>query len=175
MMSKHSTANSMLLYSYLSNKLNNDAIKSVEIYMAYNSVYQIVSSVIKDEFDEIIYTSDPSKLTLDDFNCIMQDLIDKYDVSDLSSNMVSQLMTYWRRLGITYPMSNYCYATAMITSFQIYLKSKEDYSDACEIYRKIVEEADYMGAFIPTIVKAGLLTPYNENAYIELSKLADIS
>lgn len=68
-------------------------------------------------------------------------------------------------------MSNYCYATANITSLQIYIKSKEDYAAASEIYRKTVEEPDYKGDFISIIVKAGLRTPYDEQTYIELKNL----
>lgn len=170
----HSTANTMLFYSYLSDRLDSKAFTSVELYMIYSWVYQIISSVIKDEFDEIIYTSDVSTLTLEDFERIMSELIDEYDVSDMSNNIVNQLMTYWRRLGIVYPMSNYCYATAIITSLQIYIKSKEDYAAASELYRKTVEKPVDKGDFISTIVKAGLKTPYDEQTYIELKKLTEI-
>ena len=71
-------------------------------------------------------------------------------------------------------MSNYCYATADITSLQIYIKSKESYAAASEIYRRIVEEPDQRGDFISTIVKSGLKIPYDEQTYIELNKLTEI-
>ena len=170
-----STANSMLLYSYLSDTLDSPAFKSSELYSVYNWMYQIILSVIKDEFDEIIYTHSPSALTLEDFERIMSDLIYEYNVRDLSSNITNQLMTYWRRLGITYPMSNYCYATAMITAFQIYTKSKDDYTAATEIYRRIVEEPQNEGDFVSTIINAGLTTPYDKQTYIELKKLLEIN
>ena len=170
----HSTANTMLFYSYLSDRLDSKAFTSAELYMISNWVYQTILSVIRDEFDEIIYTSDVATLTLEDFERIMSELIDEYDVSDMSNNIVNQLMTYWRRQGIDYPMSNYCYATANITSLQIYIKSKENYAAASELYRKIVEEAAYGGDFTSTIVKAGLKTPYDEQTYVELKKLTEI-
>jgi len=170
----HSTANAMLLYSYLSNKIDSRAFKGAEIYKMYEWMYQIILSVIKDEFDEIIYTGDPSTLTLEDFERIMSDLIDEYNARDLSNNMVSQLMTYWRRLGIKYSVKNYCYATAKIASFQIYIKSKYDYAAAVEIYRKVVEEPQNDGDFVSTVVGAGLTTPYEEQTYIELKKLTEI-
>ena len=164
----------MLFYSYLSDILDSRAFKSAELYMVSNWVYQIISSVIKDEFDEIIYTSDVSTLTLEDFERIMSELIDEYDVSDMSNNIVNQLMTYWRRHGIVYPVSNYCYATANITSLQIYIKSKDDYAAAIELYRKTAEEPIYKGDFLSTIVKAGLKTPYDKQTYIELKKITKI-
>lgn len=170
----HSSANNMLLYSYLSNKLNNKAFKSAELYSVYNWVYQIIVSVIKDEFDEIIYTSDPSTLTVYDFERIMSELIEKYGASELSSNIVDQLMTYWKRLGITYPMSNYCYATANIASLQIYIDSKDNYAKASEVYKNIVEKPLNGGDYISTITGAGLTTPYDEQTYIKLSRLKEL-
>ena len=170
----HSTANTLLLYSHLSNKLDSKAFTSAEIYFVYTLLYQTVSSVIKDEFDERIYARDPSTLNLADFERIMSELIDEYGVRDLSDRLADQLMSYWRRLGIMYPMKNYSYATAHITSLQIYIRSKVDYAAAGEIYRRIVEELENEGDFISTIVKAGLKTPYDEQTYIELKKLTDI-
>ncbi|MBO4978858.1 MAG: hypothetical protein J6D16_00455 [Clostridia bacterium] len=169
----YSTANTMLLYSYISNDLNSNAFISAELYMLYNWMYQVVLSVIKDEFDEQIFSCDPSALTLADFERIMSGLIDKYGVGDLSTNIRSQLMTYWRRLGIVYPMSNYCYATSMITAFQIYIKSKDDYAAACEVYRRVVEQPRESGDFVATIVNAGLTTPYDEATYTELQRLIE--
>ena len=167
----HSTANAMLLYSYLSDELGDLAIRSTEYYLIYSWSYQMVMSVIKDEFDERIYARDPSGLTLEDLQRIAQELIDEYSLKSLSGNAEEQLMTYWRRLGIAYPMSNYCYATAFVTALQIYLKSKDDYAAASEIYRRTVEEVCGKGDFVATIVNAGLTTPYDEATYTELRKL----
>lgn len=169
-----STANTALMYSYLSSKLDTKAIRSAELYSLSNWVYQVICSVIKDEFDEIIFTRDPSALTLADFDRIMSELIDEYGVGGLTGSIRNQLMTYWRRLGIVYPTSNYCYATAGIAALQIYMKSKNDYSAACEIYRKIVEEPQDDGKFLSTIVNAGLTSPYDEQTYVALQKLAEI-
>lgn len=167
----HSSANTQLFFRYLSDKLNNKAIKGAELYMLYNNTYQLISSVIKDEFDEIIYTRNPSTLTLAEFERIMSDLIEEYGVREISSSMVNQLMTYWCRLGIQYPMSNYCYAVAEVAALQIYIKSKSDYAAAVEMYRCIVEEIDAEGDFVATITKAGLTTPYQEQTYLELQRL----
>ena len=170
----HSTANAMLLYSYLSDNLSGRAFKGAELYMISNWVYQTILSVIKDEFDELIFSRDPSALELTDFNRIMSDLIDEYGVRDMSSGIEDQLMTYWKRQGVTYPMSNYSYAAAFTASFQIYIISKEDYSAATEIYRKIVEEVQGEGEFLETVRNAGLTTPYDEQTYVELNKLKDL-
>jgi hypothetical protein len=88
--------------------------------------------------------------------------------------MANQLMSYWRRLGIRYPMKNYSYATAHITALQIYIRSKDDYAAAGEMYRRIVEELEDEGDFVSTIVKAGLKTPYEEQTYSELEKLTNV-
>lgn len=170
----HSCTNTMLFFSYLSDKLDSRAFRSAELYIMYNWMYQAVTSVIKDEFDEIIFSSDPSALTVEYFESVMSDLIDEYDVSGLTGSIDNQLITYWSRVGITYPMRNYCYAVAQITAFQLYVMSKDDYAAACEIYKKIVEEPENRGSFNATIVKAGLTTPYAEKTYIEIQKLVDV-
>lgn len=166
----HSTANTMLLYSYLSSELNSRAFTSAEVYQASNWVYQIISSVIKDEFDEKIFKRDPSSLTLDRMETIMQDLIEDYGVTEWSSSLAEQLTTYWRRLGIVYPITNYCYATAMVSSLQLYLESKEDYTAACERYKILVETKD-VSDYLSILTKAGLTSPYDEQTYRTLDRL----
>lgn len=170
----HSSTNTMLFFSYLSNKLDSKAFTSAEIYDTYNWMYQTVRGIIEDEFDEIIYSRDPSTLTLEELNSIMIDLIDEYDVRNMSDNLVEQLMSYWKNYAISYSGKNYCYAVADIAAFQVYIKSKEDYDAATEMYRNIVEEPVDGGKFVPTIINAGLTSPYDEQTYIELQKLVDL-
>ncbi len=170
----HSTANTLLCYSYLSEKIDNIAFHSTETYMTFDWMYQIVASVIKDEFDEIIATSDLSTLTLQELQNIMNDLINEYDVRDFSTNMVTNLMNYWRKHAISYFGENYCYAEGFLASCQIYIKSKTDYDAAIKIYKKLVEEPKNGGEYIATIKHAGLTTPYDEQTFIEIGKLFEI-
>lgn len=170
----HSTANSMLLFSYLSDEIGTRAFKSAELYLVSNWVYQIVVNVIKDEFDEIVYTSDPSDLTMSEFNRVMNELMDEYGVRDMSDNIDDQLLSYWKSQGIIYPVSNYCYAMAFTASLQIYIESKTDYDAATEMYRIIVEEVEENGDFLATIQKAGITTPYDEQTYIKLGSLVEL-
>ena len=170
----HSTANEMLLYSFLSTQISGKAFKSAELYMLTNWVYQTVLSVIKDEFDERIYSSDPSELTLADFNRIMRELIAEYGVAELDVDTESQLLSYWKTQGINYPVSNYCYAIAFTASLQIYLISKDNYAEATEIYTQIVEESESTEDFLSTVGNAGLTSPYEEQTYITLRGLLNI-
>ena len=142
--------------------------------MSFEWMYQIVANVIKDEFDEIVAASDLSTLTLQDLQNIMNDLIEEYDVRDFSTNIVTNLMNYWKNNVINYFGKNYCYAEGILASLQIYAKSKIDYDAATEIYRKIVEEPQDGGEYIKTIKHAGLTTPYDEQTYIEIAKLSEI-
>lgn len=170
----HSGTNTLLLFSFLSDKLDGKAIRAAELFIVCNSLYTTVMGVIRDEFDEIVFTSDPSTLTIEELKSIMSGLIEEYGIGDMSGNATDNLMSYWKRLIILYSMRNYCYSAANIAALQIYTKSKDDYAAACEIYKKIVEEPENRGSFNATIVKAGLTTPYAEKTYIELQKLADV-
>ncbi len=162
----HSQTNTLLMFSYLNKKLNNKAFESAQVYSISNMLYQAISSAIKDEFDEIVF-SDPRShnYSIDRLNEIMEALIAEYDVADLSSNITTQLMTHWNRHGIEQVGYYISYTASFVVALQIYLKSLDDYDGAILDYKNVVEKIDWDNTFLKTISNVGLLSPLDEELY----------
>lgn len=164
----HSFSNSLLFLQYLDNTINTKASESAKLYEISNLLYLAISYVVRDEFDEIILTN-PKKYTISELEQIMQGLIDKYDVADLTSKSSYQLLTYWKRLAIDgYMVYNISYTVSIITSLQIFTESLTDYSAATQSYLKTIN-IDSNSSFLGTLKNAGLKSPTTEQAYISLS------
>lgn len=170
----HSTANHLLMIRYLENEIDEEVYKDFYMYSTYNILYQAVSCAIKDEFEETVLIRAKYKdFSLEELDELMSELIDKYDIRDISSKMVEQLMTFWKRLGFSDNGYQLSYTAATVTSMQIYVKSIEDYEGAVETYRFICNEIDEDSSFVGTLRGAGLYPPFEKEAYTELQKLLD--
>ncbi|MBQ7325338.1 MAG: hypothetical protein IJW98_06320 [Clostridia bacterium] len=167
----HSQANSLLLYSYLQNHLDDPAFDSFCAYEIYNMVYQTISCTIRDEFDEKVFGAGGKKYTVPELNQIMADLLREYGVANLSDHMVEQLSTYWHRLGLTHPGYEISYAVSLVASLQIYQKSLEDYDGATESYCNLVENLNMEQSFVEKLAGAGLSSPFERSTFVKLNKL----
>ena len=172
LMEAHSQANSLLLIRHLDGKLNQKAYEGFRAYALMDVVYQIVCGTIKDEFDEAVLT-DPKAETYSvaQLEAVMNGLIAEYGVADFSSNIVSQLTTYWRRQEISQMGYYLSYATSGVVALQVYQKSLTDYAGATECYRKLAEQVDPNSTFLGTVSSAGLRTPFDPSAYTALQSL----
>ncbi len=165
----HSQGNTLLMLSYLNKKLDSRAFNSAQAFEISSMLYQTISSTIRDEFDEIVFSNPQSQnYSIEQLNQIMEDLIEEYDVSDISKTFTKQLMTYWNRLGTEQIAYQISYATSFVTALQIYLKSLNDYNEAVLCYQAIVEQIDKNSTFLKTISNAGLLSPLDEKLYEQI-------
>lgn len=171
----HSQTNSLLFVRYLEAKLSKNAHRDFEIYSVYNTVYTAVSHAIRDEFDEIVFSSDKEKVyTAEELEEIMAGLIEEYGISDiLSDRMRSDLLSYWYRLGMTDACYNISYSMGAVTALQIYAKSFDSFGDAAEAYRVITEDIDKSRTFVGTLDRAGISSPFSDKAYAAISGIAD--
>ena len=157
------------MLSYLNKKLDSRAFNSAQAFEISSMLYQTISSTIRDEFDEIVFSNPQSQnYSIEQLNQIMEDLIEEYDVSDISKTFTKQLMTYWNRLGTEQIAYQISYATSFVTALQIYLKSLNDYNEAVLCYQAIVEQIDKNSTFLKTISNAGLLSPLDEKLYEQI-------
>ena len=170
----HSQANSLLMIRYLDEKLSDNAYKDFLVYSLYNMVYTTISNTVRDEFDEILFSTEgASNYTEEEIAEIMQGLIDEYDISDISQKMVSDLSTYWYRLGISNFGYNLSYSVGAVVALQIYMQSLSSFDTAAEAYKTIVENIDKSRTFVGTVDRAGLYSPFSEKAYTALAGLID--
>lgn len=162
----HSQGSEMLMLRYVQNKLNDPAFDSYVAYKLSEELYQTIYSAIRDEFTEIML-SDPkaSNFSIREINGVMEGLLEKYNATNISSTFTRQQMTFWHRLGLRHPAYDISYATSFVVAYQIYCNSETDYEGAVEQYCKIINNMDPDSTFLQTIKNAGLISPFEEEAY----------
>ena len=162
----HSEGSVMLMFRYLAEEIDSPAFDSFVAYALYEMAYQAVYSAIRDEFAEIMFSDpDAPNFTIREIDRVMEDLLEKYDATDISDRFTDLQMTYWHRLGLRNPAYDISYAVSFVVVYQIYCNSGEDYQAAAEQYCKIVNEMDLDSTFVKTIENAGLISPFKKEAY----------
>lgn len=161
----------MLMFRYLDEEIDSPAFDSFVAYALYEMAYQAVYSAIRDEFAEIMFSDpDAPNFTIREIDRVMEDLLEKYDATDISDRFTELQMTYWHRLGLRNPAYDISYAVSFVVVYQIYCNSGEDYQAAAEQYCKIVNEMDLNSTFIKTVENAGLISPFKKEAYAKFGK-----
>ena len=159
-------ANKLLFLSYTSGKLNSPAFDAYELYCVYNTLYQMISSAIHDEFNEIVFSMDnPDSLTVEKIEEILTDLMTEYGVLDFGDSFKKQILTYWKRLGVTNVGYNISYVTSGVVALEIYQKSLVDYSAGVELYNLLIQNEYSNTMFSAPIVAVDLKSPFVEDAY----------
>lgn len=170
----HSEANVLLMIKYLEGKVDEEAYKDFYMYSVHNVLYQAVSCALKDNFEEIVLLrAKNGYLSVEELEKIMSDLIDEYGVRDMSGRFVEQLMTYWSRLGFNDVGYQLSYTVSTVVTLQIYIKSFENTEASYEAFRNVCVNVDEELEFVNTVKNAGLYSPTEEKAYLELQKLLD--
>ena len=125
-----------------------------------------------DEFEETIYQlPDQVEFTAEEFDEIMEQIIQSYGFDDDDEYIRVNMEWIWRNVGISYPVYYLNYATSAMASLNLYAMSQEDYHAALEAYRIIQEEVDMDRDFTGTLEKAGMDSVFEEEAYIKLQGL----
>lgn len=165
----HSQANTLLMLSYLESTLDDRAFSAARAYAVSNLMYQAIVCTIRDEFEETLFKRGGTTLSSpDEIDAIMADLIEEYDVADLSSNITAQLMTFWHRQGLSSPGYYISYTASFVVAYQIYLLSLTDYEAAVAAYQALTENIEEDATFLATVRAAGLSSPFAETTYQDL-------
>lgn len=170
----YALSNAFLLLSHMGQE--KDSL-SFELYSAdyiANKLYQWILCTMKDEFDEIVYSTYGSfEFTPESLLEISTNILEKYGIADKTTSMKNHLLTYWRRQGMDDPCYNLNYSIALVSSFDIYLMSLTDYAGATELYCKLVEEYNMDLSLLENLLEAGLTTPFEEDSYSNLMALLE--
>ncbi len=163
----------VLMLSCLDSKLQSAAFENARLYSLENMVYKAIHSTIRDEFNEVMFTThNASDYTIEEINAVMQGLIDEYGVSEVSESMPRHLITYWNRLGLEDPFGLFGYATSTVVALQIYEMSLTDYEAASKCYCALVENAGIGAEFLQTVQTAGLKSPFDESVFADIAWIA---
>ena len=131
----------------------------------------ILICLMVDEFEQIVYTTDISGYTAEDFDNLMNSVVSQYFTPEYMKENVTDVNAYWREVVVDQPVYYISYAVSVISAIDLYTVALNDFEGAAEIYRKLCEEPAIEAGFLGNITAAGLSTPFDEAFYIRLRDL----
>ena len=167
----HSQGNEMLFLVYSSGLLNESVYAALSSYNIYNNIAMILICLMVDEFEQIVYTTDISGYTAEDFDNLMNSVVSQYFTPEYMKENVTDVNAYWREVVVDQPVYYISYAVSVISAIDLYTVALNDFEGAAEIYRKLCEEPAIEAGFLGNITAAGLSTPFDEAFYIRLRDL----
>jgi oligoendopeptidase F len=127
----------------------------------------IIATLI-DEFEQRVYALSDEEImamTSDDFDAIMTEICEPYGGAKWVTDNITDPYKYWRQVAISNPVYYISYAVSAAASVEIFALAEDDTVAAHEAYRKLVEGVTEEDGFIITLGKAGLYTPFEEDAF----------
>ena len=167
----HSQGNEWLFLSFLDGKMPSSQYRALTDYFLYENMANILICLMVDEFEQIVYSSDLTGFTAADFDAIMDEVSLRYFPNGDVADMLADVNGYWRMVVVDQPVYYISYAVSAMASISLYTLAEEDYDEAILVYRRLCEEIDEEAGFLENITAAGLLTPFDETFYQELTAL----
>ena len=169
----HSQGNEYLFIKFCEDQMNAAIYDCVKAYNFFNSIYIIIMSSIVDEFEQRVYALDDetiASMTSEDFDAIMTEICEPYGGADWVSTNLSDPYEYWRFVAISNPVYYISYGVSAVASLEIFAIAESDvdgegYEAAKSIYTTLVEGVTEEDGFLNALKKAGLYTPFEEEAF----------
>jgi len=166
-----SQGNEWLFMTFIEEDFNPKLYDALVSYKMYNDLGTILLSLMVDEFEERVYTHDDiASLTGDDLDAIMADVCQAYGGTEYIENALTDVQTYWRMVVVEQPVYYVSYGVSAVASLNLYTMAQEDFEEAVEAYRSLVEEIDLDKGFLGNISAAGIAGPFDEKVYQDLEK-----
>ena len=167
-----SQSNEWLFLSYMDEEMNDKLHDTAVDYKLYSDLVTIILCVIIDDFEEQVYTHpNVAKLTSFDLDQIMVQVCEKYGGIAFIENYATDIQNYWRMVVVEQPVYYISYGVSAIAAIDVFTIAEEDYEQAVEIYRTLIEEVDLEEGFLGNIQNAELDGPFDEEVYIKLLEL----
>ena len=168
----HSQGNEWLMMAFMETQLSEPVYTALTYYQLYYSLANIIVCTIVDEFEEMVYMTVDSNMSIPlDFDDLIDTICTQYGDSDFVETYITDMNLYWKYVGIEAPVYYISYATSGVASLALFSEAKEDYAAAQEIYRKLVEDADCTRGFAENLKDAGLPSPFEASAYTAIREL----
>lgn len=165
----HSQGNEMLFLSYLGTELDPEIHEVLEAYKLYAFLANIVQATLMDNFEEVVYSTPLGDgYTAEEFDEIGREVVSSYGIAEDDAYTYMLMQSLWRIVGITSPVYYISYGTSAMAALSLYSQSIEDYEAASEAYRILIEECEEDAGFKSMLEKAGIASPFEEEAYIKL-------
>ncbi len=164
----HSQGNEFLFVKFCESQMNAAIYDCVRAYNLINACYVMILATIVDEFEQKVYAIDDetlAKMTSEDFDAIMTEVCEAYGGADWVTNNISDPYSYWRRVAISNPVYYISYAVSAAAAVEIFALAEEDTTKAYTAYTTLVEGVTEEDGFLLALGKAGLYTPFEEDAF----------
>lgn len=167
----HSQGNEWLFICSIEDDMDAEMYKAVVDYNIYNNMWIILVSMMVDEFEQIVYTTDVSNFTADDFNAIMNSICEQYGAMTEIRQYLTNMNTYWRRVVVDQPVYYISYGVSAIAAMDLYTLAREDFDAAMAVYQNLCENPQEELGFLGNLEAAGLRGPFDESFYIDLIEI----
>lgn len=166
-----SQGNEWLFIAFMKEHMSSKLYNTIVDYKTFDDLAIILVCTIIDEFEERVYTHpDIASLTCEELDAIMAEVCENYGgLSFLESNIVD-IQNYWRMVVVEQPVYYISYGVSAIAAMNLYTEAMDDFDNAVEIYRGLIEEVDLEKGFLGNLELAGLDGPFNEEVYKALAK-----
>ena len=164
----HSQGNEFLFIKFCEGQMNSAIYDCVRSYNLINACYVMILATIVDEFEQRVYALDDAtieSMTSADFDAIMTEVCEPYGGIDWVTENISDPLNYWRRVAISNPVYYISYAVSAAAAVEIFALAEEDTAAAYAAYTTLVEGVTEEDGFLLALGKAGLYTPFEENAF----------
>jgi uncharacterized repeat protein (TIGR02543 family) len=173
----HSQGNEFLLINFMKTQVSTNLYNVLALENLGSAFDIIVRAAIIDEFEQRVYelsTEELETMTVDKFDAIMDDVCVGYGDGGAYLNNNGNMNTYWRRVTIDNPVYYVSYSISAVAAINIFTLAEADKEAAYTAYSTLVEgeNVDELG-FLGALELAGLLTPFDEEAYINIKAFVD--
>lgn len=160
-----SQGNEWLLIAYCAEELNEEVYQCYVDYRIANDMITILISVIIDEFEERVYTTESVEgYELKDFDKIMEEVCKEYGGIKKLSEVVD-VQDAWRSVAPEQAVYYISYAVSMVPSLDLFFLADEDWDAAVEVYQMLTTELDEDPTFLKVLKAAGLATPFEDTLF----------
>ena len=168
----HSQGNEFLFIKYCESQMNATIYSCVRAYNLVNACYTMILATIVDEFEQSIYALDDetiANMTSEDFDAIMNQICEPYGGASWVANNLTDPNTYWRRVAVSNPVYYISYAISAAAAVEIFALAEEDVDAAYAAYTTLVEGVTEEDGFLGALEKAGIYTPFEEEAFKKIA------
>lgn len=167
----HSQGNEWLFIRYMEDVMPHAQYEAMVDYLLYDNIAMTLICLMVDEFEQIVYSTDLTGFTAKDFDAIMNQVSLQYFPDGDVNEMLADVNNYWRMVVVDQPVYYISYAVSAVAAVSLYTVSEDDYDGAMAAYQQLCEEPLEDEGFLGNILSAGLLSPFDETFYIQLSEL----
>ena len=169
----HSQGNEWLFVAAMDHHMTNAQHDALVNYRIYNDLATIMICLMVDEFESLVYSTDISQFTAEDFDALMESVATQYFAMSYVEYYIADINWYWRMVVVDQPVYYISYAVSAIAALDLYTVAVENYDAAVAAYQLLCENMDEELGFQGNLNAAGLAGPFQEAFYQRLTTLIE--